>query len=82
MFQRTVRVVEDAVNFVSNMLMEIMGNALFESAPVLDRAHRADQKPEKTGLPLCPFVVRFDSKKKNGCCDGLGSTHLPIGMLP
>lgn len=51
--------VEDTVKFVLNMLMEIMGNALFESAPALERAHRVGKKPEKPGLPLRPFVVCF-----------------------
>lgn len=51
--------VEDTVKFVSNMLMEITGNALFESVPALERAHRVSKKPEKAGLPPRPFVVGF-----------------------
>lgn len=48
-----------SVNFVSNVLMEITGNALFESAPVLERAHRVGKKLERTGQPPHPFVVCF-----------------------
>lgn len=35
---------EDTVNFMSSMLMEITGNAVFVSAPILERAHRVDKK--------------------------------------
>lgn len=51
--------VEDTVNFMSTMFMEITGNALFDSAPVLERAHRVGKKPERVGLPPRPFVVCF-----------------------
>ena len=58
---------EDTVKFVSGMLMEVTGNALFESAPALERAHRIGKKPEKSGVPPRPFVVcfhRFQEKER------------------
>lgn len=57
---------EDTVKFVLNMLMEITGNALFESAPALERAHRVGKKPEKPGLPVsvCGIFHRFQEKER------------------
>lgn len=54
---------EDTVNFMSNMLMEITGNALFDSAPILERVHRVGKKPERTGLPVVCFH-RYQQKER------------------
>lgn len=52
--------VGNTVNFMTNALMEITrSNALFDSAPVLERAHRVGAKPSDTSRPPRPFVVCF-----------------------
>lgn len=52
--------VENTVNFVANMLMGLTGgNALFDSAPALERAHRVGMKPDDTHQSPRPFVVCF-----------------------
>ena len=58
---------EDPVAFMSNMLMEIMGREVFDSAPTLERSHRVGKKPEHTGRSPRPFVVcfqRFQEKER------------------
>ena len=52
---------------MSNMLMEIMGSGIFDSAPALERSHRVGKKPEHTRQSPRPFVVcfqRFQEKER------------------
>lgn len=62
--------VENAVNFVANLIMEVTsdgGHALFGSAPVLERAHRvgtkSDQDQDVHPTPR-PFLVCFQSHQE------------------
>lgn len=55
------------MKLVSELLMDVMGEDVFDKPPELERAHRSlDQKPQEGQLPR-PLVVcfhRFQEKKK------------------
>lgn len=58
---------QDTVKFMSNMLMELTGNNLFDSAPVLERAHRVGNAPTTAGQSPRTFLVcfnRFQDKER------------------
>lgn len=58
---------QSPIQFVSQMLMEVMGEGVLDKPPELERAHRSlGQKPDD-GRPPRPFVVcfhRFQEKEK------------------
>lgn len=43
---------EDTVTFMSNMLMEVMGSEVFDSAPALERSHRVGKMSDKAEKSL------------------------------
>ncbi len=58
---------QPVVQFVSEMLMEVMGKDVFDKPPELERAHRTLGQKPRDGQPPCPFVVcfhRFQEKEK------------------
>lgn len=58
---------QPTVKFVSEMLMEIMGEEVFEKPPELERAHRSLGPKPQDGRPPRPLVVcfhRFQEKEK------------------
>ena len=55
------------VKFISDLLMEAMGEEVFENPPELERAHRSPGQRPREGQPPRPFVVcfhRFQVKEK------------------
>ena len=55
------------VKFVSDLLMEAMGEEVFENPPELERVHRSPGQRPREGQPPRPFVVcfhRFQVKEK------------------
>lgn len=55
------------VKFVSEMLMEVMGQEVFEKPPELERAHRSLGPKPQEGRPPRPLVIcfhRFQEKEK------------------
>lgn len=57
----------DTVTFMSEMLMEITGGKVFNSAPTLDRAHRVGKKPTTADENPRTFLIcfhRFQDKER------------------
>ncbi len=58
---------QSTVKFVSEMLMEVMGQEVFEKPPELERAHRSLGPKPQEGRPPRPLVIcfnRFQEKEK------------------
>ena len=58
---------QSTVKFVSEMLMEVMGEGVFETPPDLERAHRSPGQKPQEGRPPRPLVIcfhRFQEKEK------------------
>lgn len=58
---------QSTVKFVSEMLMEVMGQEVFEKLPELERAHRSLGPKPQEGRPPRPLVIcfhRFQEKEK------------------
>lgn len=58
---------QDTVAFMSKMLMELTGENLFDSAPVLERAHRVGNAPATAAQNPRTFLVcfnRFQDKER------------------
>ncbi len=58
---------QSTVKFVSEMLMEVMGQEAFEKPPELERAHRSLGPKPQEGRPPRPLVIcfhRFQEKEK------------------
>ena len=58
---------QHTVKFISDLLMQAMGEEVFENPPELERAHRSPGQRPREGQPPRPFVVcfhRFQEKEK------------------
>ncbi|KAK3542801.1 hypothetical protein QTP70_003012 [Hemibagrus guttatus] len=65
---------QSTVKFVSEMLMEVMGQEVFESFPELERAHRSLGPKPQEGRPPRPLVM-FSQIPREGKSIKMGQTE-------